>query len=283
MRDFIKNPELTSPIFYWEFFVNQFETNQLFTGLLVLSLMGTIGYTLRGIPSKIWGVIVSQFTVQLKVQNEDDYFETLKLYLSQTEYVKNRCRRLTLTTNYDGEDTPKYRSRGICTSAEGRSKSHPSQLPKFTLTPMDGSHWFFYNHNIIFYNRSIDEEKGDERKETITLRYLGRSRNLIYKLIGELEEMKQDNKNTIKIYNGTDVYWNFMGEKLKRPLNTVYIPQKDKKFLMDDIQWFHDNAEWYAQRGIPYHRGYLFSGERGTGRTRIIKAIISGRLKMIKC
>ena len=154
--ELLQNPDLTSPLYYWEFFVNQFQTNQFFTGLLVLSIMGSLTYMLKGIPGKIYHFLRGQLTVELKIQNEDDFYDTLKLYLSQTNYVKYRCRRLTLDTNY--ESTADNYDRGTIARYPGCRNPHndqskptgPKSLPPFTLTPMDGSHWFFYKKNIIF-------------------------------------------------------------------------------------------------------------------------------------
>ena len=86
-NELLTNPQFTDPLFYWKFFILQLQTNQIFVGLLVLSLLGTIGYTLRAVPGNIWDFLVGQFTVQLKVMNEDDFYDSLKLYLSQTTYV----------------------------------------------------------------------------------------------------------------------------------------------------------------------------------------------------
>lgn len=39
------------------------------------------------------------------------------------------------------------------------------------------------------------------------------------------------------------------------------------------------NRKWYADRGIPYRRGYLFYGPPGTGKTSFIGAL-AGYIKM---
>lgn len=265
MEELLSNPELTNPHYYWEFFASQFQTNDVFTGILVLSVAGSLMYSLRGLPLKIWNFLVRQFSVEMKIHNDDPLFESMKVFLSQTKYVKSRCRRLALAS-------PKKHSSPELSYYGEKDSDH---LPPFTLTPMDGFHWFFYRKNLVLYNRTIDEQKGPQRKETIHLRYLGRSRNLIYQMITDIQKMEESEKNNYKVYTAFRNYWQYAGRKIKRPLGTVYIDDEIKSYIIDDINWFYENPDWYAQRGIPYHRGYLFSGLPGTGKTSLIKAICS--------
>lgn len=268
MEDFLSNPDLTNPLFYWHFLVNQFKVNDMFSGMFVLSSVGSMAYALRSVPGKIWAALRYQFTVELKIHNDDPLYESLKVYLSNTNYVKNRCRRLTLAS------TGNFSPVGALFPRE--EPSPQKKLPPFTLTPMDGAHLFFYRRQPILYKRTIEEDKnGPQRREYIVLCYLGRSRKLIRQLISDIETVTQTDKTTIRVFNGMRDYWYPAGEKLKRPLDTVFIPKEHKANIMADIEWFYANPEWYKARGIPYHRGYLFTGAPGTGKTSFIKAICS--------
>jgi len=42
--------------------------------------------------------------------------------------------------------------------------------------------------------------------------------------------------------------------------------------LLDDMRAFFACEEWYAERGVPYRRGYLFHGPPGCGKTTFVTA-----------
>ncbi|QRV95255.1 AAA family ATPase [Ceratobasidium sp. AG-Ba] len=46
-----------------------------------------------------------------------------------------------------------------------------------------------------------------------------------------------------------------------------------KEHLFGDVKEFLEGKEWYAQRGIPYRRGYLLFGTPGSGKTSSIHAL----------
>lgn len=48
---------------------------------------------------------------------------------------------------------------------------------------------------------------------------------------------------------------------------------EDKDLLVHRLNFFQNNKEWYAKRGVPRTLGFLFSGPPGCGKTSTIKAI----------
>ena len=73
-----------------------------------------------------------------------------------------------------------------------------------------------------------------------------------------------------------------------RSFNNMFFDGKDK--IMDQINFFVNNRDWYCEKGIPYTLGVGLYGPPGTGKTSFIKAlanytgrhIISLSLKTIK-
>ena len=58
-------------------------------------------------------------------------------------------------------------------------------------------------------------------------------------------------------------------------MGTVVLDDKRKRDVLNDINEYLNpaTARWYANRGIPYRRGYLFYGPPGTGKTSLTFAL----------
>ena len=54
--------------------------------------------------------------------------------------------------------------------------------------------------------------------------------------------------------------------------NTIYSEELDKQFF-DDVDWYMENETWFAERGVPYKRGYVLHGIPGTGKSTMAKII----------
>lgn len=59
----------------------------------------------------------------------------------------------------------------------------------------------------------------------------------------------------------------------QRKLSSVVLSDGVKEDIMDDLRKFLKDEPKYAALGLPWHRGYLFHGPAGTGKTSLIKAI----------
>ena len=60
-----------------------------------------------------------------------------------------------------------------------------------------------------------------------------------------------------------------------RDIDTVILEKSKKQALLRDInEYLHPRTrKWYSNHGIPYRRGYLFSGAPGTGKTSLTAAL----------
>nr|XP_018263747.1 uncharacterized protein I303_03620 [Kwoniella dejecticola CBS 10117]OBR85905.1 hypothetical protein I303_03620 [Kwoniella dejecticola CBS 10117] len=71
--------------------------------------------------------------------------------------------------------------------------------------------------------------------------------------------------------------WQVPVSRPARPWSSVILPGNLKENLLRDIEKFLSDKEtrWYASRGIPHRRGYLFHGAPGSGKTTLVTAIAS--------
>lgn len=63
--------------------------------------------------------------------------------------------------------------------------------------------------------------------------------------------------------------WQTVARRPSRPMSTVVLDAGEKHSVLVDVnEYLHpDTPRWYASRGIPLRRGYLFHGPPGTGKT----------------
>ncbi|KAJ3012645.1 UNVERIFIED_CONTAM: mitochondrial chaperone [Siphonaria sp. JEL0065] len=90
---------------------------------------------------------------------------------------------------------------------------------------------------------------------------------------------ERDLKRTV-IYSA-DQYGNWRRTRSRpiRPLSTIVLEGETKDTVLSDAIEFLRNEKWYADRGIPYRRGYMFYGYPGTGKTSFVTAL-AGELKL---
>ncbi len=137
----------------------------------------------------------------------------------------------------------------------------------------------------------------DDAAATITV--LGRDKGVIKELLMEGRKLKRDKLqkylHVITVYNyKQDDYglgWNHGRATDKKPpgrsIDSVILPPQisasdgsreevDRaRALLEDAREFLGAERWYADRGIPYRRGYLLHGMPGGGKSSLVMAIAS--------
>ncbi|TQV91904.1 mitochondrial chaperone BCS1 [Cordyceps javanica] len=147
----------------------------------------------------------------------------------------------------------------------------PKNKKRITLSPWDGAMLFWFQGRPIYFKTHL-RQMGLQQEEEVTIVSPGRS---VAPLRTFLEECRQlhlrQTEHRVAIFGNHGSAWAKEASRVARPLSTVALDGDTKKKLVADMARFIDPAtqRWYAQRGIPYRRGYLFYGQPGTGKTSL--------------
>lgn len=67
--------------------------------------------------------------------------------------------------------------------------------------------------------------------------------------------------------------WIYRNDVQKRSLDSVILKQNQLENLIEDIERFLQSEDEYNRLSIPWHRGYLFWGPPGSGKTSVARAL----------
>lgn len=240
--------------------------NQFVTGLSVTAAIGYIGYHLRELPGTIWYWVHRACVVTLRVRTPDQAFSWLELWLADQPY-SSRAKSVMLKSYEDNNF---------------RSCEDPQNI--WALSPGDGFHWFFWRKRLVWLDRKTEKTEGPNgrrgRDEMITLATFGQSQKILRAIVEDAQAaMRKQNIVSVRLWRG---WWAQVRGKSPRSLDTIILERGQKERIIADMERFLVSKSWYDKRGIPWRRGYLFSGLPGTGKTSLVMAL-AARLKRPIC
>jgi chaperone BCS1 len=263
----------------------------------ILWLGGRIG---RSVWTVIWALIAANWMAEVSVSSSDEIHAHLLQFLAH-QYRTKSSRRLMAETptksawELDSEDAENLET---TVDADGNIKwlnfSNQEAKTQPIFTPAIGNHSFWHDGTYFTLRRKevtlFDELGGGgaatlKDKEILTLSCFGRSTEPIKALIQHAKShyhLGHNAKTIIKRPAPKDMRrfggrgsWVKIAERPCRPMKTVVLDEERKMDVLADINEYLNpaTARWYANRGIPYRRGYLFHGPPGTGKTSLTFAL----------
>ncbi|KAH7726394.1 mitochondrial chaperone BCS1 [Aphelenchoides avenae] len=200
-----------------------------------------------------------RFVTSLQLNNEDAAYPWVLEYINR--HSRNKARNISVSSR-------------IRQSESGRISS------TFNLLPGHGTHFFTYNYRWVQVERqrekqTIQRDGIRTPLETVTLTTIGVG-PAFWKTFLELaaKEALAKVETGLVVYNAVGPEWRRFGNaRRKRPLDSVILDTGVSESIVKDVTEFLGSGKWYAERGIPYRRGYLLYGPPGTGKSSFISAL----------
>ena len=233
----------------YQWLVVQITTNDVFAGVLGGGVFMTVIMSLKSLPIRLWSLVQRQYTVSLKVYNSSEPFSWIQSWLALHTTLATKTLRLQLQAALHA-----------ATPSDPNDDEPEDKKPKWLISPASGWHFFMHKGRPFWLEHTITEPEGVEKvRESITLRTIGRNRKPLIDIIeaarGQLDTLE---KLDVKVWQHS--YWNALPGRALRSLDSVILPEPLKSGIVSDMEWFLRSEDWYKDRGIPYHRGYLLTG-----------------------
>lgn len=277
-------------------------------GVDISSVLGVafIGLTLAKTCTSVWGHVkkltlgsTSWFTSSITLHEDDILARNVAAWMA--ENLTNSSTRFLSATSSDDEGRQNMKRMIDAEDIIGNfndPRDFPEEprvgagsddlAPRVMYYPaIEGRLWFWFQGALIIVRRETapPETKDDlnirrnrdqeyRRSSQIILTCLGWSPSPIKNFLQSCVDFAVESEySTTTIHRETFGYWDKGITRPSRPLSTVDLDPVVKTELINDIESYLGARQFYARRGIPYRRGYLFHGPPGTGKTSLAGAI----------
>lgn len=134
------------------------------------------------------------------------------------------------------------------------------------------------NHPVMIqlHIPEVNEKTSVMRLEYAKIIFTARSHAGQKAIVRQLRKLNDDRatvrKAVLKML-GQWGNWTTRSDLPPRTLESVVLPQDQKDRIVADLRDFLGAEDHYNRLAIPWHRGYMFHGPPGTGKTSVVKAL----------
>ncbi|KAJ7089741.1 P-loop containing nucleoside triphosphate hydrolase protein [Mycena belliarum] len=245
---------------------------------LKLVVIGGTVETARRASVSAWNGFVDSFFLTAHFSEEDYPYDWLMHWLSK-QPAWGRSREFEITTRSVGRNGMNDSTAGDLEEEEEDDDSslvHGRRKRKVAFMPsVDSVHSLYYRGHWLKITRTKrfpDYGHGSALKISV----VARNNDILKKLVLEAKrEYEKDAEHRVHIFLADTTYgcWRWNGARQKRPMSSIVLQPGVKDMLLADCKDFLCSEEWYAERGIPFRRGYLLHGVPGSGKTSLIHSL----------
>lgn len=238
----------------------------------------------------VMGWINTYFVSSFTVRTDDEAYDMLMLWTTRQKFAQN-TRHFIANTNvfsrnsyqwrYNEDEDSDDEDDGLAGDEDDTPEGASDKKSLLRFTPSPGRHWFWYKRRLLCFDRQENKEQQNFRNaadcEVLSISCFGRNPSILKELLQDARSiyLKKDDLKTLIYRATTSHYWQRCMSRPNRPFSTVILPQDMKKNIIADAGDYLDRntRRWYANRGIPYRRGYLLHGPPGTGKSSLSLAL----------
>ncbi|KAI1165217.1 P-loop containing nucleoside triphosphate hydrolase protein [Nemania serpens] len=260
--------------------------------LTVIGFIWAANKVFRQIYHFFYGVFMEYLMSTIHISSTDDIYLHLMAWLSKQPKMVNSRALMAETmskTAWEDEDesTVARDNSGLYLNF---SNQEARATPQFI--PAVGLHNFWWKGQYFRLHRKKESVFDDgsnngfgtfKDKEDLMISCLWRSPEPIKKLLAHAREnYYSDHRARTIVKRPNPQYmrrarqnWQTVANRPVRDMKTVVLDQHQKLQVLADMnEYLHPaTPRWYANRGIPLRRGYLFHGPPGTGKTSLSFAL----------